>query len=813
MSYSIAGRMIFKYTFKPLSNYINTLPMLKNLIKTAFRHIIKHFGYSILNILGLTLGITSALFLIIYVSDEISYDRYHEKADRIYRVSSSIKEPDDQFTWIVAQIPFGPQVTHDYPEVQSSVRFINMPRALYKFGDKEFNEENFYYVDSTLFDIFTYKVIKGEVKSALLAPKKIILTEKIANKYFGKTDPIGKTLTTGTDTYEVTGVIQDVPTNSHFRFDAVAARNNLPKQLGSWGNFGVYTYLLFPEKFDVKAFETKMKGMYDAYMKTIFEPLKISITYHLEPITKIHLYSTNSGEPEPTGSITYVYIFSIVAIFLVLIAAMNYMNLATARSTRRAREVGLRKVVGSRRSPLVFQFLSESMVFTLISTLISIILILILIPKFNLLAGKSFDLHIIYSPVVIISLIAIIIIVGVFGGSYPAFFLSRFSPVTVMKGEITQGSAGSLFRKILVVIQFTVSVIMIICTLVVFRQLKFLKSTDQGFDQKNVIGLQLNGAMTRKYPVLKEVLHENQNIKYVTSTNTAVGEGSGKVIFSVETDQGMANRGINFAVVDYDFIDALGIKILKGRSFQQDMPSDTLTGVVVNETFVKRMSWAEPIGKKVVLGNFVVGRVIGVMKDYHQTGMYNNIESLLLIYRPINEVVYIKLSGTETSQTLSFIEKKWKEIFPDQPFVYTYLTERFNRQFEADEKRGLIFTIFTILAILIACLGLFGLASYMVEQRTKEIGIRKVFGANENTILGLISKDFLILVTIGIVIAVPLAYYIMHKWLENYVYRTKIGVPLLLIAALLTIIVTFITISYKAYQASIMNPARALKTE
>lgn len=787
--------------------------MLKNLIKTAFRHIIKHFGYSFLNILGLTLGITSAIFLIIYVSDEVSYDRYHEKADRIYRVSSTIKEPDDNFTWIIAQLPFGPQVAHDYPEVQAVVRFINMPRALYKFEDKEFNEENFYYVDSTMFDMFTYKVLKGEVKSALLAPKKIILTEKIANKYFGKSDPIGKTLTTGTDTYEVTAVIQDVPTNSHFRFDALAARNNLPKNIGSWGNFGVYTYLLFPEKFDVKAFEKKMEEMYDAYMKTIFGPLKISIKYNLEPLTRIHLYSTNAGEPEPTGSVTYVYIFAIVAVFLVLIAAMNYMNLATARSAKRAREVGLRKVVGSRRSPLVMQFLSESVVFTLISLVISLIFIMVLLPKFNLLAGKSFNLHILYSPVVILTLLGIVLIVGVFGGSYPAFFLSRFSPVTVLKGEITQGSAGSLFRKILVVIQFAVSVIMIICTLVVYKQLKFLKTMDQGFDQSNVVGLQLNDSMIRKYPVLKQVLTENPDIKYVTSTNTTVGAGSGKVIFSVETDQGMSNRGVNFAVVDHDFIETLGIKMTDGRDFDRDMPSDTLTGVVVNETFVKRMGWTVPVGKKVTLGNFVDGRVIGVMKDYHQTGMYNGIESLLLIYRPLNNNIYVKLSGTETSKTLSFIESKWKEIFPDQPFVYEYLSDRFNRQFEADEKRGLIFTIFTVLAILIACLGLFGLASYMVEQRTKEIGIRKVFGADEKTILGLISKDFLLLVAIGIVIAIPVAYLFMGKWLENYVYRTKIGAIVLVLSALLTIIITFATISYKAYQAAVMNPAAALKTE
>jgi putative ABC transport system permease protein len=789
--------------------------MLKNLIKTAFRHILKHFGYSILNIIGLTLGISSALFLIIYVSDEVSYDRYHENADRIYRVSSKITEPDDQFTWNVAQIPFGPQVVQDYPEVQSFVRFINMPRALYKYEDNEFNEENFYYVDSTLFDIFTYEVIRGEVKSALMEPNKIILTEKIAAKYFGDTDPIGKTLSAGNNVYEVTGIIRDVPFNSHFRFDALASRNNLPKQLGTWGNFGVFTYLLFPENFDVTAFETKMQAMYDAYMKPIFGPLNIKIEYILEPITRIHLFSTNAGEPEPTGSITYVYIFAIVALFLVLIAAMNYMNLATARSTRRAREVGLRKVVGSRRGPLIMQFLSESTFFTIISLIISIVLLIVLLPKFNMLAGKSFGLQVVHSPAVLLSLLGIILVVGILGGSYPAFFLSRFSPVTVLKGEITQGSAGSLFRKILVVIQFSISVIMIICTMVVFRQLNYLKTMDQGFDQKNVINLQLNRGMGQKYPVLKEALLGNPNISYVTSTNTAIGEGSGKVIFNVETDQGMSQRGINFAVVDHDFVDALGIKIVDGRDFQEDMPSDTLTGVVVNETFVKRMGWADPIGKKVELGdeNTIRARVIGVMKDYHQTGMYNEIESLLLIYRTLNNVVYVKLQDRDIQQTLKYIENKWMEVFPDQPFTYTFLSERFNRQFEADEKRGFIFTLFTILAILIACLGLFGLASYMVEQRTKEIGIRKVFGANENIILRLISRDFLLLVTVSIVIAFPVAYYFMHNWLQNYVYRTSIGLTLFVIAALLTILITFITISYKAYQAAIMNPANSLKTE
>ncbi len=789
--------------------------MLENLIKTAARYIFNHIGYSILNITGLTLGITSALFLIIYSANEISYDRYHEKADRIYRVSSKITETDDQFTWIVAQIPFAPQVAQDYPEVEASVRFIGMGRTLFRYEDKEFNEEDFYYADSNLFDVFTYKVLKGEVISALREPNKIILTETTAAKYFGKEDPIGKSLKSANRTFEVSAIIKDIPANSHFRFDALAARNNLPKQIGSWGNFGVFTYLLLPKNIDVKEFEQKMQGMYDKYMKSIFEALNIKIEYQLEPLTLIHLYSTNAAEPEPTGSITYVYIFAVVAVFLVLIAAMNYMNLSTARSAKRAREVGLRKVVGSGRFPIMLQFLSESVLFTLLSLIISLVLLIILLPKFNNLAGRSFDLSILISPVTIITVILIFVLVGILGGSYPAFFLSKYKPVTVLKGEVTQGTAGSWFRKVLVVIQFTVSVIMIISTLVVFRQLNYLKNMDQGFDQKNIVTLQLEGNMVRKYPVLKQVLVKNRNIRYVTSTNTPVGEGSGKVIFNVETEEGMDQRGVNFAVVDHDFIETLGIKMKEGRDFDQNMPSDTLYAVVVNETFAKRMGWKEPLGKKAELGdsNTLRAQVVGVMKDYHQTGMYNDVESLLLVYREYNPILYIKLTGENVSETISFIETTWQDIYPDQPFIYSFLTDRFKGQFEADEKRGLIFTLFTLLAIIIACLGLFGLASYMVEQRTKEIGIRKVFGANDGIILRLISKDFLYLVIIGIVIAIPMAWYFMNHWLENYVYRINISLTLIVLAALLTLVITFITVSYKAWQASILDPANAIRTE
>lgn len=796
--------------------------MLKNLFKTAIRNIFKDFGYSGLNILGLTIGIASALFLIIYIADEVSYDRYHENADRIYRVSSHIMETDDEFTWIVAQIPFAPQVVEDYPEVEHSVRFIDAGRELFKFEDREFYEEDFFFADSNVFDVFTYDFIKGDSENALLEPNTIVLTETIAAKYFGKGDPIGKTLVNGDDTYKVTGVIKDVPHNSHFRFDGLMSRSSLPKNFGtSWGNFGVYTYIMLPEGTDYKQFEEKIQEMYGKYMAEIFESMGISIEYILDPVLDIHLKSTNSGEPEPTGSYTYVLIFAIVAFFLILIAAMNYMNLATARSAKRAREVGLRKVVGSHRGSLIFQFIMESTLFTFISLLLSIILVVLLLPQFNQLAGKSFEVNVLLSPVIITSIIGVIVVIGIFGGSYPAFYLSKFSPLTVMKGEITKGASGNLFRKILVVIQFTISVAMIVSTLVVFKQLNYLKTKDLGYEMNNVISLQFTTRdMIQKYPVLKQALLENPDIKYVGSTNTRVGDGSGKVIMNVETDDGMQQRGVNLAAIDHDFVETLGITMVEGRDFQEDMPSDTLLGVIVNETMAKRLNWDKALGKRVEIlarneggQDFLRATVVGVMKDYHQTGMYNEIETLLFYYRTNNRLVYIKFDSQDVQQTIRYIETRWNEIFPQQPFEYSFLSERFKEQFGADEKRGFIFTLFTVLAILIACLGLFGLASYTVEQRTKEIGIRKVVGASEGTVVKLISKEFIILVSIAILIAFPLSYYFMRDWLQQFVYRTNLGLFIFILAGILTIAITFITISYQAWRAANANPADSLRVE
>jgi putative ABC transport system permease protein len=790
--------------------------MFKSLVKNAFRNITNKFGYSFLNILGMTLGITSALFLILYVTDELSFDRYHVKGDRIYRVQSHITETDDEFTWIVAQIPFGPQVKEDYPEVESMTRLFNFQRALFKNGDIEFTEENVDYADSTFFDIFTYRTLEGSTEGALDKPNSIVLTKTMADRYFSGGQAVGKTLKVGEEIYTVTAVIEDVPRNSHVLFDGLVSRNSLPAQMGSWGNFGVFTYVLLREGEDAAVFQEKLKEMYDRYMATIFESIGITVEYELMKVTDIHLRSDNGGEPQPTGSIQYVIIFSIVAFFLLLIATLNYISLATARSAKRAKEISLRKVNGSGRGLLIIQFLAESSLLTLFSLVLSIGLIMILLPQLNLLSGKDFSLDVLGRPVAILSLIGIMLLVGILGGIYPAIFLSRFSPVMVMKGVTQAGSSRGIFRKVLTVIQFTIAGVMIASTMVVIKQLNYMQSKDQGWNMDGVVSMQLpDNEPIQKMRLLKEQLLNNPQIVNVGLTNTRVGNGSAKVIFQMETSNGMETRGVNFAVVDHDFVETLGIQMSEGRDFSRDFIGDTLTGVVVNETLAQRLNWDEPIGKRVQLGDGgqIMARVIGVMKDYHQTGMYNEVESLMLVYRLDNPILYVKMAGDDTRSTLEFIGEKWAEIFPGKPFEYSFLSDDFLEQFSSDRNRRTVFAGFTILIIIIACLGLFGLASYTTERRTREIGIRKVFGASVARILRMISWEFLILILISFALSIPAVWFLMNDWLQDFVYRYTIGPLIFLWTILLILLPTAITVSYQSYKAATANPADSMYVE
>jgi len=795
--------------------------MFKNVIKVTIRKITKEFGYTFIIVLGLTIGIVSSLFLLLYVFDDLSYDQYHEKKDRIVRVISHIEETDDEFTWGVAQIPFAHQAREDYPEIEEFARIYSFGRQLFIYDDIKLYDEDVHYADSSVFSIFSYDLIKGDPTTVLTRPNTMVVTESFANKYFGGEDPFGKTIEAGNgQSFEITGVMRDVPHNSHITFSALVSRTTLPAddEIGSWGNFGVYTYLLLAEGTDFMVLQDKMKEMYDKYMADIFRQYDISIEYILEPLTDIYLKSDARGGTGRSGDIKYVYIFSIVAFFMLLIAIINYMNLATSRSTNRAKEVGLRKVVGSQRWPLILQFLSESVILTLIALILSIVIIIFLLPSFNQITGKLFDVNYLINTQVILTLIAIIIFVGIIGGSYPSFYLSRFNPVSVFKQEIGAGKSNFLIRKFLVVLQFAISLAMIVNTWVIFKQLNYMKNKELGFDPDNVVIIELeNQQMMRQYPVFRNALLENPDIINVSSSNGKIGQGTSKILMNVETSEGMQERGVNLYPVDYDFVETMGIEIIQGRDFSREFISDTTTGVIVNETMAKRFNWDDPLGKKL---SFTGGnqdaepyRVVGVMKDFYQLGLYSPIETLMFLLRENGYYANIKIKDQNIQETLQFIESKWSEVFPERPFHYTFLEDDYAQQFKADEKRGMIFTYFSILIILIASLGIFGLASFTVDQRTKEVGVRKVLGASVERIVLMISREFLILILISMIPAFVGAYYYMKSWLQDYAYPVKIDPWMFIGTGLLAIIITLITVSYSTIRAGRTNSADALRLE
>jgi putative ABC transport system permease protein len=793
--------------------------MFKNLLKVAIRSIIKEFGYSIIILLGLTIGIVSSLFLLLYVFDDLSYDKFHKNKDQIVRVVSHIKETDDEFTWGVAQIPFAEQAKEDYPEIEEFVRLFPSGRLLFKYQDIILYDEEVFIGDSSVFQVFSYELIKGNPATVLTKPNSLVVTESFANKYFGKEDPVGKTIEDGSGrSFEVTGVMKDVPYNSHLRFSALISRTTLPadEEIGSWGNFGVYTYLLLRKGTGYLDLQEKMQEMYDKYMAEIFERVGISIEYLLEPLTEIYLKSDARGGTGRSGEITYVYIFSIVAFFMLLIASINYMNLATASSASRSREVGLRKVVGSERWQLIIQFLSESVVLTLIALIFSLIIIVLLMPGFNQITGKVFDITSMYHPKILLTLLGIILFVGIIGGSYPSFYLSRFNPVSVFKQELGAGRSNFMVRRILVVLQFAISLILIISTWVVYKQLHFLKGKELGFNKENVVIIELeNRQMMRQYPVFRDALIDFPNIIDVSSSNNKIGQSTAKILMQVETSEGMQERGINLYSVDYDFIETMGIEIIQGRDFSQDFLSDTSAGVIINETMAKRFNWEEPLGKKIAIRGpeNEPALVVGVIKDFHQLGLYSPIETLMLNLRTNGYYANVKFEDQNIQETMRFIESKWKEIFPDRPFEYTFLSDDYDEQFDKDERRGVIFSYFSALIIIIACLGIFGLASFTVEQRRKEVGIRKVLGASVGLIIRLISKEFFILVLISMIIAFPAAWYFMKDWLQDYTYPTSITVWMFIGTGLLTLIITLLTVSYSTIKAGLTNPAESLRVE
>lgn len=790
--------------------------MLKNMFKIAFRSVLKDRIYSLINVLGLTIGITSSVLIMLYVFDELSYDKFHKNGENIYRVVSNIHEPDNAFTWAVAQVPMAPELKAKYPEVENYSRVTGQGKIKLMYEDKEFYEEDIMMADSTFFEVFSYELSEGDINTALDGPDKIVISPEMAEKYFGDEPAIGKQFADDQDrNFTVTGVLKEVPKNSHLVFDALIGWDMPEQRSTSWGNFGVLTYIQLPDNYQPETFSANFDSVVVAHVNPIFERMGITIDYELQRITDIHLYSKIQDEAESNGDITYVYIFAAIALFMLIIAAINYMNLATARSAQRAREVGMRKVMGSQRSSLVVQFLSESAVLSVASLLISLGLIFLLLPYFSELAGKNIYFATLFEPFNIMVLLIIVVAIGFTSGSYPAFYLSGFKPVEVLKGRSASSSGSSGLRKALVVFQFGISVFMLISTLVVYTQLQFLRDKDLGFNKDQVALVRYTTRDERQnFPALKNELEQIPEISLVSSASSTPGEGIGKVIMNVEENDGsMKERGVDFYLADYDFVPLMEMHIIKGRNFSREILHDTTGATLANEAMVKRMAWEEPIGKKIDVGNFHL-TIVGVIQDYHQNSLYDEIEPLVVILGENRQNVFIKTTG-DVRTAMDKAEKAWDKVYPNAGFEYNFLDQDFDSQYDADKKRGTIFTMFSGLTLAIACLGLLGLISFTTEQRAKEVGIRKVNGASVGAIIRLISKEFFILVAIGTVISVPFSYYFMNKWLQSFAYKIMLTeqLSLFFISALLAFLITMLTVAYHTRRAATANPVNALREE
>jgi len=794
--------------------------MFKNLLLVALRNLKRDKWYSLLNILGLAIGISFSVLLIFFIKDELSYDRYNINADRIYRVNGYIKESDkDEMKWANTQFPLAPALKKDYPEVEEAIRFVSADKRMYKNGDLRFYEEKIFYTDSNVFKIFTYPFLEGSSNIALTAPNSMVLTQSLAEKYFGKNKrALGKSLESSNgDVYKITGVIKDIPKNSHLIFNALISRTTLPADFAdNWGGFGFYNYVLLKPGVNAAAFEKKLIPMYDKYMASIFAQYNIKIHYGVQPITAIHLHSDIQGEPEELGSMSYIYIFSAVAFFMIIIACINYMNLTTARSARRSKEIGIRKVTGSNKSQLVAQFLVESTVTAFFALVLSFGIIILFLPTFNTLAGKYITYSTLFQPSTFFILLGIVLFVGIAGGSYPAFYLSGFNPVHVLKGSLSKASGNIALRRTLVVIQFSISMIMIICTWIVYGQLKYVRNKDLGFDKEYVLTVAANTNRNISGDILafKNKMKSNPNILSASTAETTPGKGINFNLFSIETDRGFVDKGVDVYGIDEGYLKTLGIQLKRGRNFS-GLP-DTLHSMIVNEKMAQEYGWKEPLRKRVKFPGDTSGaylEVVGVVKDFNQKSLYNPITPLILYYRPNSNNIQLKLSGQNIPSTISSIEKEWKSAFPDLPFQYTFLDQDFDSQYAADQKRGKIFTVFSILTILITCLGLLGLVAFTTQQKQKEIGIRKVMGAGVGQIVPLVTKNFVVLVGISCLIAFPVAYLFMDKWLKIFPYNTGLSVTPFLLSALAVLMITMLTVSFHALKAAVANPVESLRTE
>lgn len=815
--------------------------MFKNYLKVAWRNIIRKKGFSFINITGLAIGMTVCLLILLFVQYELSYDTYHERPEDLYRLERQWLSPDGSVRGGFASLApsFVVFLEKEFPEIKNAVRIYPIETVLTSVGDTHFEEKRVYFAEHDIFDVFSIPLIDGDPKTALAEPDGLVISQSMAKKYFRDENPMGKQMKFDqTYLFQVTGIMEDTPSNSHVYFDFLAPYIALKGLRGSGErdyfhgsrNFTdnvTFAYVRFVPGTDPDAVRAKIPGFMDRVLGTRKDedgniiPASQGNTILLRKVTDIHLHSHTSKELETNGDIRYVNLFTVIALFVLIIACINFMNLSTARATQRAREVGLRKVVGASRRRLTTQFLGESLVIAFVAIMLALLLVVLFLPAFNAFANRHISFGSLINPVGLLTIFGVFVLTGIVSGLYPALYLSAFRPATILRGELTRGVRGALMRKVLVVFQFAISVALIVGVGVVYKQMRFLQSADLGFERENIIMLRADERIKQSWQEFKQQLTGSPHVLFATLSKRAP---TGRLLdapgFRVELNGQMLTSPFSMPHnrVDYDFFKTYGMEIIAGRDFSMEYPTDANKAFILNETAVRRLGLERPedaVGLPIsTIAPFLSGNVIGVVKDFNYESMHHEIIPIITYIQPIQaNTVSIRVAAGRIREALNDAEIVWNRFNPEYPFQYDFLDDRIAEQYRNEERMMRMFGYFSLLAIFIASLGLFGLASFMAEKRTKEIGIRKVLGASLANIMVLLSREFAFLVLAGNIIAWPLAYFAMNGWLNNFAYKTGIGWIVFVLAGFLTLAISLLTVSYQAIRAALTDPAIAIRYE
>lgn len=800
------------------------LAIWQNYVKSAVRSMSKHKAYAFINVAGLSLGILCCCLIILFNDYEQSYDQFHEHADRIVRIAEDLKTDEQVLYQDTSSPPMGPAFVEDFPEVESMVR-IRFTGRLFRSGENLFQEDRLMYADSTLFDIFSFEMLQGNPQTALAQPFSVVLTETMATKYFGDEEALGNVLTDEFGTgYTVTGVIRDVPDNSHVYFEGILSMVSRNAWDGDWESQWFanshFTYLLLREGTDATALEAKTPGFIERRIGDMQRRLGTGYTLlPLIPLTDIHMSNHRARGMGSNGRKEYLYVFGAVALFILIIACINFINLSTARSSERAKEVGLRKVVGAHRGQLASQFLSESFLMTLLASVLALGIMIVVLPMINRFIFRSLEIRSLFAGWNVVVMIGLILLVSLIAGGYPALILSRFKPIRVLKGGFMRRVKGGGFRKGLVVFQFAISMLFIVCTSVVVKQLGFLQDQNLGFTKEQMVILNFRGdnQVRQQAETIKQRFLGHSSVSAVGMSLHVPGTGNGNLYTNVEIAPGdIRNGSLNYYLVDTDFMDTYELEVVAGRGFSKNFPTDTLNSMIINEAMLARFGWATPeeaLGKTFTTMQRDM-QVIGVVEDFNYRSLHRQVEPLGMFIVPgASRYLSLRMSSDQMLESMAGLESIWRELVPDRPFDAFFMDDHFNSLYDAEQRFAVLFRVFAGLAIFIACLGLFGLTAFTVERRTKEIGIRKVLGASIAQILLLLSKDYVWLVSIAFLVSVPLSYYAATLWLNEFPYRSELGIWIFILAGLIAFTIASATVSYQTIKAARSNPVNSMRYE